>query len=207
MSSRKPRERSFYAALRQIERSAHGHRKQSGDTLSVVFLHLGNRLVDRFRHDSVDRATIVAAAAQNGLQRAHIRRVVEQFSSRLEVVVHPPAFPVSVVYLTQNRGLVEDSPFIPRRQRIGGVEKRIFQRASGSHGQHNQRENEKATEWSHIRFGEMMAAAINHVLFARASAKEGYLNHPSGLLRRRAWKNVCRRLAHSSLKMSDIISH
>jgi hypothetical protein len=64
----------------------------------MIFLHPGDRFTDFVGHDAVYGAAVVAPVTQNDLERAHIRRVSEQFSSGLKIVKDAVAVPVSVIY-------------------------------------------------------------------------------------------------------------
>src|SRR5205807_6176944 len=79
------------------------------------------------RHDAVDRAAIISTAAQDYLERADVRRIGEQLSSRLEIVKDASVVAPGKIGRIQICALVENAPFVPRRERIGRMKERIVQ--------------------------------------------------------------------------------
>ena len=108
---------------------------------------MSDRVTDFLGHDSIDRTAIIAAVPQRNLKRADIGRIGDQFFSRMKIVIDAIRVPVEKICWIEGGHLVEDPPFVPGGQRIGGVEQRIVRSARAGGGQSNQQDDEEATKW------------------------------------------------------------
>jgi len=102
------------------------------DALEVILLDAGDAFGNEIGHDAIDRAAIISAAPQDGLERRDIGGIAEQLVARLEVIIKAGTGSRKIIGLIHVRHLMEPAPVITRRERIDGMEKRIVIRSANT---------------------------------------------------------------------------
>jgi hypothetical protein len=115
------------------------------DALHVILLDLRDRVRNQVGHDSIDRAAIVAAIEEDGLEGSDIGGVPEQLVARFEVVIPARTGAVLEIGRDHVRHLVEPSPFIARRKGIARVKSGISV-VGESRSNEERADNEKKSE-------------------------------------------------------------
>jgi hypothetical protein len=134
--------------LRQIQRATDGNSQRPGDALDVILLDAGDGFGNEIRHDAVDRAAIVTAIPQHSLERSDVGRVAQQLVARFEVVIQARAGAMLVIGRVDIRHLMQHAPFIPGRERICGMKKRMVVLSERGGCEKNAKENEGAAKKS-----------------------------------------------------------
>src|SRR5207249_4467621 len=98
---------------------------------------MSDRVIDRLGHDSIDRAAIVTAVAQNSLKRGDISGIRKQLAPRLKIIEETRAVPWIEICGNYDWHLMMNPPIVSWSQWVGGVEQRIIR---------SEREKDRPTE-------------------------------------------------------------
>src|SRR4051812_27191551 len=130
--------------LRQIQGAANWNRQMAVDALNVIPLRSCDSFGHRVRHESVYRTAVIAARPEHSLEGRYVSGIPEQFVPRFEVVVETRSGPRKIVGLVHLWHLVKPAPFVPRSQRIFGMEQRVVIEREGWNSEDNERQDEQS---------------------------------------------------------------
>src|SRR5438552_1328428 len=112
-------------ASRQMQHAPDRDGQSAGHALRVILLQTGDCFANLDRINAVNRPAIIAETRQVSLQRAHVSRRRDQLAAAFKIVERTPRVAWREISVVNSRAaLMEQSPVVPRCQRISRVEKR-----------------------------------------------------------------------------------